>query len=103
MAPWLARRWDSDLAYGFRHSPIAVIAMGTLLVLFLAAVFAPLLAPPDPMDASSLSLLDSFRPPLGLPDAEWSNPLGTDNQGRDVLSAILYGMRISLMVGFFSI
>ena len=51
------------------------------------------------MDVASLSLLDSFKPPLGLPDADWSNPLGTDNQGRDVLSAIMYGMRISLLVG----
>ncbi len=48
------------------------------------------------MDVASLSLLDSFKPPVGLPDADWSNPLGTDNQGRDVLSAIMYGMRISL-------
>jgi peptide/nickel transport system permease protein len=99
MAGWMARGWDSDLAYGFRHSPGAIISTGVLLVLFIAAVFAPLLAPHNPMDASSLSLLDSFRPPLGLPDAEWSNPLGTDNQGRDILSAIMYGMRISLLVG----
>jgi peptide/nickel transport system permease protein len=99
MAGWMARGWDSDLAYGFRHSPGAIISTGVLLVLFIAAVFAPLLAPHNPMDASSLSLLDSFRPPLGFPDAEWSNPLGTDNQGRDILSAIMYGMRISLLVG----
>jgi peptide/nickel transport system permease protein len=99
MAVWLARGWDSDLAYGFRHSPIAVIAMGILLVLLIAAVFAPLLAPHDPMNASSLSLLDSFKPPFGFQDGEWSNPLGTDNQGRDILSAIMYGVRISLLVG----
>jgi peptide/nickel transport system permease protein len=99
MAGWLAQKWDSDLTYGFRRSPSAVISMGILLVLFLSAVFAPLLAPHNPMDASSLSLLDSFKPPLGLPDGEWSNPLGTDNQGRDILSAIMYGMRISLLVG----
>ena len=55
------------------------------------------------MDVASLSLLDSFKPPIGLPDADWSNPLGTDNQGRDVLSAIMYGMRISLLVGFLSV
>jgi peptide/nickel transport system permease protein len=99
MARWLARGWDSDLAYGFRSSPVAVLSAGVLLVLVTAAVFAPLLAPHDPMDVASLSLLDSFKPPLGLPDADWSNPLGTDNQGRDVLSAIMYGMRISLLVG----
>jgi peptide/nickel transport system permease protein len=54
------------------------------------------------MDVASLSLMDSFKPPVGLPDADWSNLLGTDNQGRDVLSAIMYGMRISLLVGFLS-
>jgi peptide/nickel transport system permease protein len=99
MARWLERGWDSDLAYGFRRSPVAVVSVGVLLVLLTAAIFAPLLAPHNPMDVASLSLLDSFKPPLGLPDADWSNPLGTDNQGRDVLSAIMYGMRISLLVG----
>jgi peptide/nickel transport system permease protein len=47
--------------------------------------------------------MDSFKPPIGMPDADWSNLLGTDNQGRDVLSAIMYGMRISLMVGLLSV
>jgi peptide/nickel transport system permease protein len=98
-----ARGWDSDLAYGFRHSPVAVISAAILLVLLVAAIFAPFLAPHDPMDVASLSLLDSFKPPLGLPDADWSNPLGTDNQGRDILSAIMYGMRISLLVGASSV
>jgi peptide/nickel transport system permease protein len=99
MARWLERGWDSDLACGVRRSPVAVVSVGVLLVLLTAAIFAPLLAPHNPMDVASLSLLDSFKPPLGLPDADWSNPLGTDNQGRDVLSAIMYGMRISLLVG----
>jgi peptide/nickel transport system permease protein len=99
----LGRLWDSDLAYSFRHSPVAFISAVIALVLMLAALFAPWLAPHDPMDVASLSLLDSFKPPLGLPDADWSNPLGTDNQGRDVLSAIMYGMRISLLVGLLSV
>jgi peptide/nickel transport system permease protein len=100
---WLARGWDSDLAYGFRRSPVAVLSSLILLVLLIAAVFAPLLAPHDPMDVASLSLLDSFKPPIGAADADWSNPLGTDNQGRDVLSAIMYGMRVSLLVGACSV
>ena len=100
----LARAWDSDLAYSFRTSPVALVSAFIALVLIVAAaVFAPLLAPHDPMDVASLSLLDSFKPPIGMPDADWSNPLGTDNQGRDVLSAIMYGMRISLLVGIFSV
>src|SRR4051812_18348544 len=99
----LARFWDSDLLYGFRTSPVAVIAAAILLVLIIAAAFAPFLAPHNPMDVASLSLVDSFKPPIGMEEADWSNPLGTDNQGRDVLSAIMYGMRISLAVGISSV
>ncbi len=99
----LARAWDSDLAHGFRTSPIAVLSALVLLILIVAAAFAPFLAPHNPMDVASLSLLDSFKPPIGMEDADWSNPLGTDNQGRDVLSAIMYGMRISLEVGISSV
>lgn len=99
----LGRLWDSDLFYSFRTSPTAVLAAAIALVLMVGALFAPWLAPHDPMDVASLSLLDSFKPPIGMPDADWSNILGTDNQGRDVLSAIMYGMRISLAVGFLSV
>ncbi len=95
--------FDSDFAYSFRKSPVAVVSAIVALILAGAAVFAPWLAPHDPMDVASLSLLDSFKPPIGMADADWSNLLGTDNQGRDVLSAIMYGMRISLLVGFLSV
>jgi peptide/nickel transport system permease protein len=99
----LARVWHSDFGYNFRQSPVAVVSAVIAVVLVAAAALAPWIAPHDPMDVASLSLLDSFRPPIGLADADWSNPLGTDNQGRDVLSAIMYGMRISLLVGVMSI
>jgi peptide/nickel transport system permease protein len=99
----LGRAWDSDLAYNFRTSPVALVSAAIGLLLAIAAVLAPLIAPHDPMDVASLSLMDSFKPPLGMPDAEWSYPLGTDNQGRDVLSAIMYGTRISLVVGLLSV
>ena len=95
--------WDSDLAYGFRTSPVAVLSAAILLMLLVAAVFAPWLAPHDPMDVASLSLMDSLNPPVGMEGGSWSNPLGTDNQGRDVLSAIMYGMRISMLVGISSV
>ena len=98
----LARAWDSDLFYSLRRSPVAWVSALVLALLVIGAVFAPWLAPHNPMDVASLSLLDSFKPPLGMEDADWSNPLGTDNQGRDVLSAIMFGMRISLLVGFLS-
>jgi peptide/nickel transport system permease protein len=99
----LRRAWDSDLTYSFRTSPVALFSAGLALILVLAAALAPWLAPHNPMDVASLSLMDSFKPPLGMADADWSNPLGTDNQGRDVLSAIMYGMRVSLIVGFLSV
>ena len=63
------------------------------------ALFAPWIAPHDPWDPASLSLLDASNPPAWLDGGSWTYPLGTDNQGRDVLSAILYGSRLSLFVG----
>ena len=99
----LARMRDSDMLYSFRRSPVAVASALIAVVLIVGAVGAPWLAPHNPMDLASLNLLDSFKPPLPLADAEWSNPLGTDNQGRDVLSAIMYGARISLLVGFLAV
>jgi peptide/nickel transport system permease protein len=94
---------DSDFVHGFRQSPVAIVSAIIALSLILAGVFAPWLAPHDPTDLASLSLLDSFKPPWPAEDANWLNPLGTDAQGRDVLSAIMYGMRVSLLVGFCSL
>ena len=99
----VARFWDSDLAYSFRTSPTAIVSAAIALILVLGAALAPWIAPHDPMDLASLSLMDSFKPPIGMPGSEWTYVLGTDNQGRDVLSAIMYGMRISLVVGFLSV
>lgn len=99
----LARAWNSDLGFKFRTSPLALLSTLTALTLIIAAVFAPFIAPHDPTDLASLSLMDSLKPPIGMPGADWSNMLGTDNQGRDVLSAIMFGMRISLVVGILSI
>lgn len=96
-----ARSWDSDLVWSFRHSPVAVVAAVVALAIILAAVFAPLIAPYDPFDPASLNLMDGFTPPME-PNAFTGNTywLGTDNQGRDIFSTILYGARISLFVGF---
>ena len=100
----LARAWDSDFLYSFRHSPVAVVAAVVLLVVVVGAVFSRWLAPHDPFDLASLSLLDSFKPPLfWAADAERAYPFGTDDQGRDVLSGIMYGTRISLLVGVLAI
>lgn len=97
----LARVWDSDLAYSFRHSPVAVVAAVVALTIILAAILAPWIAPHDPFNPATLNLMDGFTPPME-PNAFTGNVywLGTDNQGRDIFSAILYGARISLFVGF---
>jgi peptide/nickel transport system permease protein len=97
----LARMWDSDLAWSFRHSPVAILATIVALTIILSAVFAPLIAPYDPFNPASLNLMDGFTPPME-PNAFTGNVfwLGTDNQGRDIFSTILYGARISLFVGF---
>ena len=101
---WLYRAWDSDVAYSFRTSPMAIIAGFTALVIITMAALAPWIAPFNPYDPSSLNLMDGFTPPME-PNAFTGNTywLGTDNQGRDVYSTILYGARISLFVGFMAV
>jgi peptide/nickel transport system permease protein len=100
----LARAWDSDIAWSFRHSPIAIAAALVALVLLASALFAPLVAPQNAFDASSLNLMEGFtRPGEPSPVTGRVFLLGTDDQGRDVLSAILYGSRVSLLVGFASV
>lgn len=98
-----ARAVDSDIFYSFRRSPITIVSAAVALVLILVAVFAPLIAPHDPFDPAQLSIMNSLLPPAWQPDGDPSYFLGTDDQGRDVLSAILYGMRISLGVGVASV
>jgi peptide/nickel transport system permease protein len=97
----LAKIWDSDFAYKFRTSPVAMVSSAVTLLLVLAAVFAPLIAPLDPFNPASLNLMNGFTPP-STPNQFTGDQflLGTDDQGRDVYSTILYGMRISLFVGF---
>ena len=95
--------FDSDLWWSFRHSPVAVAATIVAAAIIGAALAAPWIAPHDPFDLASLSLLDASNPPAWLKGGSWSFPLGTDNQGRDVLSAILYGARLSLVVGVSSV
>ncbi|HYM71570.1 MAG TPA: ABC transporter permease [Stellaceae bacterium] len=102
-APVRPRRWrrlsDNDLLYSFRRSPVTVVASLVAVIIIASALLAPLISPHDPYDLASLSLLDATDPPAWLDGGNWSFPLGTDNQGRDVLSGILYGTRLSLLVG----
>jgi len=90
----------SDLFYRFRKSPVAVLAFIVTAVLVLSALFAPLIAPQNPFDPGSLNLMNGFSAPM-TPNAFTGESflLGTDDQGRDLFSTILYGMRVSLFVG----
>ena len=103
MAGRIARMLDSDLFFSFRQSPITVIAALTTAILLIAAFGAPLLAPHDTNDTSTLFLSDAFLPPAWTADGKASYLLGTDDQGRDVLSSIMFGMRLSLGVGIASV
>ncbi|RKQ70331.1 ABC transporter permease [Oceanibaculum indicum] len=97
------RALDSDIFHSFLKSPVTIVASIVTLVMILASVFAPLVAPHDPFDVATLNLLDSELPPFWEADGDARYLLGTDNLGRDVFSTILYGSRVSLLVGFTSV
>jgi peptide/nickel transport system permease protein len=102
------RFFDGDVFYSFRTSPVAVVAFTITMILFFLAAFAPWIAPHNTDDVSTLNLMDARLPPFGFVDdfgvegvAQFL--LGTDDQGRDILSAIMFGLQISLGVGFASV
>jgi peptide/nickel transport system permease protein len=97
-------RWlDSDVGYSFRHSPTALMAAFVAGLCLLVAFLAPWVAPHNPFDLASLNLMDARLPPAWLEGGSARFPLGTDDQGRDMLSALFYGARISLIVGLASV
>jgi len=100
---FLTRVLESDLFYSFRRSKLTMLAGAVTLLFFLAAIFAPLVAVQNPFDPAQLQLMNSRIAPLWTADGQSPFLLGTDEQGRDVLSAILYGLRISLMVGLLGV
>jgi len=97
------RWWDSDIGYSFRTSPAAIVAALIALVCGLSALFAPWVAPHNPFDLASLELSNARLPPVWYAEGQWAFPLGTGDQGRDILSALIYGARISLFVGLASV
>jgi len=99
----LARAWDSDFLWSFRRSPVALISALLLLVILVGALGSSWLAPYNPFDLATLNLMDSLQPPAFLPEGTSAHLLGTDDQGRDVLSAIMYGSEISIVVGVSSV
>jgi peptide/nickel transport system permease protein len=100
---WVRRVTDHDIFYSFTRSPVTILACFATLVILLSSVFAPWLTPHDPFNPASLDLMEAFTPPVWIEDGTWKYPLGTDDQGRDILSTIMYGNRISLIVGFFAV
>jgi peptide/nickel transport system permease protein len=97
------RALDSDVFFSFKRSPVVVTAAIVTLLVFAGAVFAPLIAPQNPFDLRQLNLMDASLPPAWSAEGDPRYPLGTDTQGRDVFSTILFGSRISLLVGFLSV
>ncbi len=93
------RALDSDLWYSFKRHPLVILAAVLSLICFLGAFLAPILAPHNPFDLKTLNLLDAFTPPAWTAAGKSQFFLGTDDQGRDVLSTIMYGSRVSLLVG----
>ena len=96
----LNRILDSDIFYSFIHSPVTVIAAVVTAIFFIAAAFAPWLAPFNPFDSSTVDLMDAFTPPVWEEGGVAKFLLGTDDQGRDILSTLMFGSRVSLIVGF---
>ena len=99
----LWRAWDSDLAWNYRHSPVAIGASLTTALILLLALLAPWVAPQNAFDPGAIRLEDGFIEPMQRSATGALHVLGTDSQGRDLWSAILYGSRVSLLVGFASV
>jgi peptide/nickel transport system permease protein len=100
----LLRRWlDSDVGHSFKSSPTAMVAACIALICVISAVFAEWVAPHNPFDLATLDLSDARLPPVWIEGGSTKFLLGTDDQGRDILSALIYGSRISLVVGLASV
>jgi peptide/nickel transport system permease protein len=106
LRPWeravdlLARARDSDIWYSFKRSPVTIVAAAVTAVIMLSALFAPWVAPHNPFDLASIDLMDASIPPVWMAEGDARFLLGTDDQGRGILSTIIHGSRISLGVGF---
>jgi peptide/nickel transport system permease protein len=93
------RFFDGDVFYSFKQSPLTITAAAIVVACIFAATFAPFVAPHNPFDLKTLNLLDAFTPPAFTGHGNPSYFLGTDDQGRDVLSTIIFGSRMSLVIG----
>ncbi len=100
---WLTRTLDSDIWYSFCRSPLTIASAVMTLLFFFGAAFAPLVAPYNPFDLASIDIMDASLPPFWQDGGDTRFWLGTDDQGRDMWSTIIFGARVSLFVGFASV
>jgi peptide/nickel transport system permease protein len=99
----MARFFDSDIWFSFRSSPMAIVAAVIAALCIFCSLFAPWVSPHNPFDLATLNLSDARLPPAWQDGGSTKYLLGTDDQGRDILSALFYGARISLFVGLASV
>ena len=99
----LARFFDGDVWHSFKQTPVAMAAAAIALVCLVGALGAPWIAPHNVLDLASLNLMDARLPPAWMAGGQARHLLGTDDQGRDILSALMYGSRTSLLVGLASV
>lgn len=95
----LMRLWNSNMIYSFRRNPVAVVSLAVFLIIAILSALAPLIAPFDPYDPAQIDIMNSEYPPAWVEGADPQFALGTDDQGRDLWSTILYGTRLSLLIG----
>ncbi|MFS4583473.1 ABC transporter permease [Phaeobacter sp. C3_T13_0] len=94
-----SRLWNSNMGYSFRRNPVAMVSFAIFAIITLASVLAPVLAPFDPYDPAQIDIMNSEYPPVWVDGADSQFVFGTDDQGRDLWSTILYGTRLSLLIG----
>lgn len=100
-------RWQrfkqSDFLYFFRKDKVAMVSFAIFMAFATMAVFAPFIAPTNPYDLSSIDIMDAELPPSWMDEGDERFTLGTDDQGRDIFSTILYGSRLSLTIGLLAV
>lgn len=94
-----AQIWNSNIGYSFRRNPVAMVSLAVFMVIAVMSFCAPLIAPFDPYDPGQIDIMNSEYPPVWVDGADAQFMLGTDDQGRDLWSTILYGTRLSLLIG----
>lgn len=94
-----SRIWNSNMGYSFRRNPVAVVSLLVFVIIAGMSLFAPLIAPFDPYDPAQIDIMNSEYPPSWIDGSDEQFMLGTDDQGRDLWSTILYGTRLSLLIG----